>query len=76
MTIAILPLIGRAVCILYSFILNPSHTYDPATEAEAEGWGVSTQDLDGERELSHKLLIPGRIFYAMLWVTQSIRMRI
>jgi hypothetical protein len=72
MTIAIFPLIGRAVCIVYSFYLNPNHTYDPATQAEADGWGVSVQDLDTERELSHKLLIPARIFYALLCVTQSI----
>jgi hypothetical protein len=68
MTIAILPLIGRALCILYSFYLNPEHTYDPATQAEAEGWGVGVQDLNSERELSHKLLIPARIFYALLCV--------
>ncbi|EKJ73837.1 hypothetical protein FPSE_05960 [Fusarium pseudograminearum CS3096] len=68
MTIAILPLIGRALCILYSFYLNPNHTYHPATQAEAEGWGVDVQDLNGDRELSHKLLLPARIFYAMfLW---------
>lgn len=70
MTIAILPLIGRALCILYSFYLNPDHTYRPATqaEAEAEGWGVNVQDLDSDRELSHKLLLPARIFYALLCV--------
>jgi hypothetical protein len=68
MTIAILPLIGRALCILFSFYLNPDHTYDPATQAEADGWGVGVQDLNSERELSHKLLIPARIFYALLCV--------
>ncbi|SPJ70988.1 uncharacterized protein FTOL_00716 [Fusarium torulosum] len=68
MTIAILPLIGRALCILYSFHLNPNHTYNPATEAEAETWGESVAEIDGDRELSHKLLIPARIFYALfLW---------
>ncbi|KAH6993167.1 hypothetical protein EDB82DRAFT_524253 [Fusarium venenatum] len=68
MTIAILPLIGRALCILFSFYLNPDHTYDPATQAEADGWDVGVQDLNSERELSHKLLIPARIFYALfLW---------
>ncbi|KAF4499875.1 hypothetical protein FAGAP_3875 [Fusarium agapanthi] len=68
MTIAVLPLIGRAVCIILSFTLNPDHTYDPATEAEAQTWGESVQSIDGDRELSHKLLIPARIFYAMfLW---------
>ncbi|KAF4448081.1 hypothetical protein F53441_8473 [Fusarium austroafricanum] len=69
MTIAILPLIGRAVCILWSFTLNPNHTYDPATEVEAAIWGESVSELDGDRELSFKLLIPARIFYALfLWV--------
>ncbi|RKL38377.1 hypothetical protein BFJ72_g7188 [Fusarium proliferatum] len=68
MTIAIIPLIGRAVCILLSFTLNPDHTYDPATQAEALTWGESVESIDGDRELSHKLLIPARIFYAMfLW---------
>jgi hypothetical protein len=68
MTIAILPLIGRALCILYSFHLNPNHTYDPATEAEAKALGQSVAEIDGHRELSHKLLIPARIFYALLCV--------
>ncbi|KAM0336053.1 hypothetical protein ACHAPQ_004542 [Fusarium lateritium] len=71
MTIAILPLIGRALCILYSFHLNPTHTYDPATEAEAETWGASVAEIDADRELSHKLLIPARIFYALLCVLCS-----
>ncbi|CAG7566076.1 unnamed protein product [Fusarium equiseti] len=58
MTVAILPLIGRALCILYSFLLNPSHTYDPST----------SDTVNAERELSHKLLIPARVFYALfLW---------
>ncbi|KAF4994631.1 hypothetical protein FGRMN_5676 [Fusarium graminum] len=68
MTVAILPLIGRALCIVYSFSLNPNHTYDPATEAEAKASGESVTDVNGDRELSHKLLIPARIFYALfLW---------
>ncbi|KAI1073313.1 hypothetical protein LB507_010899 [Fusarium sp. FIESC RH6] len=58
MTVAILPLIGRALCILYSFLLNPNHTYEPST----------SDAVNAERELSHKLLIPARIFYALfLW---------
>ncbi|KAF4965708.1 hypothetical protein FSARC_6491 [Fusarium sarcochroum] len=68
MTIAILPLIGRAVCILYSYTLNPTYTHEPATQAEAEHYGVSVAKLDDDRVLSHKLLIPSRIFYALLCV--------
>ena len=62
MTVAILPLIGRALCILYSFLLNPNHTYEPGT----------SDAVNAERELSHKLLIPARIFYALLYESQSI----
>ncbi|KAH7253015.1 hypothetical protein FSOLCH5_013848 [Fusarium solani] len=68
MTIAILPLIGRSTCISLSFVLNHSHTYEPATEAEALAQGVSVDQLNHDRILSHKLLIPGRICYALfLW---------
>ena len=62
MTVAILPLIGRALCILYSFLLNPNHTYEPST----------SDAVNAERELSHKLLIPARIFYALLYESQLI----
>lgn len=69
MAMAFLPLIGRAGCICVSFVLNPTHTYDPATEAEALAAGVSTATLDDHRITSHKLLIPARICYAtFLWV--------
>ncbi|KAH7000406.1 hypothetical protein EDB80DRAFT_723920 [Ilyonectria destructans] len=65
---ALLPLIGRTTCIAFSFVLNPTHTYEPATEAEAAAQGVSTAKLDHDRILSHKLLIPARICYALfLW---------
>ncbi|KAM5358612.1 hypothetical protein ACJZ2D_015129 [Fusarium nematophilum] len=68
MTIAMLPLVGRATCISLSFVLNPSHTYEPATDAEALARGVSVDIINNERILSHKLLIPGRICYALfLW---------
>ncbi|KAF4464083.1 hypothetical protein FALBO_9086 [Fusarium albosuccineum] len=68
MTIAILPLIGRASCISLSFVLNPTHTYEPATEAEAAAQGISVDRLNDDRMLSHKLLIPARICYALfLW---------
>ncbi|RSM07479.1 hypothetical protein CEP52_005234 [Fusarium oligoseptatum] len=68
MTIAILPLIGRSACISLSFLLNHNHTYEPATEAEALAQGVSVDQLNHDRILSHKLLIPGRICYALfLW---------
>lgn len=68
MTIAILPLIGRCTCISWSFLLNQNHTYEPATEAEALAQGVTVDQLNHDRILSHKLLIPGRICYALLCV--------
>ncbi|KAF7552717.1 hypothetical protein G7Z17_g4128 [Cylindrodendrum hubeiense] len=68
MAIALLPLIGRTTCICLSFVLNPTHTYEPATEVEAVTLGMSTAKIDHDRILSHKLLIPGRICYALfLW---------
>ncbi|KAF4980175.1 hypothetical protein FZEAL_3753 [Fusarium zealandicum] len=68
MTVAILPLIGRTVVIALSFELNPDHIYDPATEAEATARGVSADSINDERMLAHKLLVPGRICYALfLW---------
>ncbi|KAK7414447.1 hypothetical protein QQX98_006726 [Neonectria punicea] len=68
MALALLPLVGRSACIAVSFILNESHTYDPATDAEAAVLGVSVESLNHDRVLSHKLLIPARICYALfLW---------
>ncbi|KAK7433343.1 hypothetical protein QQZ08_000282 [Neonectria magnoliae] len=68
MALALLPLVCRSACIAVSFILNESHTYDPATDAEAAVRGVSVESLNHDRALSHKLLIPGRICYALfLW---------
>lgn len=68
MALAFFPLIARTVCICMSFVLNPTHTYEPATEAEALAAGASIASLDDDRMISHKLLIPARICYATLCV--------
>ncbi|KAH7144333.1 hypothetical protein B0J13DRAFT_554964 [Dactylonectria estremocensis] len=66
--IALLPLIGRTTCISLSFVLNPTHTYDHATAEDAAALGLSTSKIDRDRMLSHQLLIPARICYALfLW---------
>ncbi|KAH6673915.1 hypothetical protein F5X68DRAFT_40765 [Plectosphaerella plurivora] len=68
MAFALLPLIARTACIAFSFILNPTHSYGPATEADAMARGISVEQLQWKYETSHKLLIPGRIMYALfLW---------
>lgn len=66
MAVALLPLIGRTTCIAMSFVLNPTHAYGPATEADALARGVSVETLQYYYETSHKLLIPARIMYALL----------
>lgn len=67
MAFALLPLVGRTSCITYSFVLNPDHIYGPATEEEAAIRGVSVAQLQHDFVLSYKLLIPGRICYALLY---------
>ncbi|OHF02130.1 hypothetical protein CORC01_02709 [Colletotrichum orchidophilum] len=68
MAFALLPLIGRTTCISLSFYLNPTHTYDPATEEAAAARNLSVEKLAEYYVISHKLLIPARIFYALfLW---------
>lgn len=66
MAFALLPLVGRTTCIAASFVLNPTHTYGPATADDAAARGVSVEQLQWDYETSHKLLIPGRIMYALL----------
>lgn len=69
MALALLPLIGRTATIVMSFVLNPSHSTSPVTEAEAAEAGLSVEDMTADRVLSRKLLIPGRISYALfLWI--------
>ncbi|KAK2051870.1 hypothetical protein LY76DRAFT_610285 [Colletotrichum caudatum] len=68
MAFALVPLIGRTTCISVSFILDPTHTYGPATEGEAAARGLTVEKLEEYYVISHKLLIPARIFYALfLW---------
>ncbi|KPM39234.1 hypothetical protein AK830_g7359 [Neonectria ditissima] len=68
MALALLPLAARTACISVSFVLNDSHTYEPATAADAAAQGISVAQLDRHRMLSHKLLMPARVCYALfLW---------
>lgn len=71
MALALLPLISRTVTIVASFMLNPDHDSDPVTLEEAAEVGMSVEDLTADRILSRKLLIPGRISYALLCVEFS-----
>lgn len=66
MAFALLPLIGRTVTIAWSFTINPAQTVNPVTAAEAAADGSSIEHLTYERELSRKLILPSRIFYALL----------
>ncbi|KAK2031670.1 hypothetical protein LX32DRAFT_584391 [Colletotrichum zoysiae] len=68
MAFALIPLIGRTTSISVSFVLDPTHAYGPATEGEAAARGLTVEKLDEYYIISHKLLIPARIFYALfLW---------
>lgn len=71
MAFALLPLIGRTTCISLSFYLNPTHTYDAATEEAAAARNLSVEKLAEYYVISHKLLIPARIFYALLYVAYT-----
>lgn len=68
MAFALLPLVARTTCIAMSFVLNPTHAYGPATEEEAMARGMSVDALQSIYETSHKLLIPARLMYALLYV--------
>ena len=72
MAFALLPLAARTTCIALSFKLNPSHSYGPATDADAAAEGISTDQLQWNYQMSHKLLIPARISYALLCVFCSL----
>ncbi|KAK7440477.1 hypothetical protein Landi51_10562 [Colletotrichum acutatum] len=71
MAFALLPLIGRTTCISLSFYLNPTHTYDAATEEAAAARNLNVEKLAEYYVISHKLLIPARIFYALLGLNSS-----
>ncbi|KAM5359556.1 hypothetical protein ACJZ2D_014364 [Fusarium nematophilum] len=67
--LALLPLIARTIVMAWSFVLNPEQSHDPATPQEAEDRGKSVEELNQDRELALKLVIPVRITYALfLWL--------
>lgn len=66
MALALLPLVGRTVTIVMSFVLNPGHSTSPVTAEEAAAAGMSIENMTSDRVLSRKLLLPGRICYALL----------
>ncbi|KAM5353718.1 hypothetical protein ACJ41O_000368 [Fusarium nematophilum] len=63
--LALLPLIARTIVMAWSFVLNPEQSHDPATPQEAEDRGKSVEELNQDRELALKLVIPVRITYAL-----------
>lgn len=68
MALSLVPLAGRCICIILSFELNPSQTFEDATVEEAKARGISLEELQDYYVISHKLLIPSRIFYVLfLW---------
>jgi hypothetical protein len=67
MAFALIPLMGRTFCISWSFILNPHHQHIAATQEEATRQGITLQKLEENLILSYKLLIPGRLGYALLY---------
>lgn len=69
MAFALIPLFGRTFCISWSFILNPHHQHIAATQEEATRQGITLQRLEDNLILSYKLLIPGRLGYALLYVS-------
>merc|ERR1712000_30526 len=70
MAFALLPLAARTGCIIMSFLLSPSHTHDLPTEQDAADVGMSVDELRQARIVALKLLIGGRLSYALLWVLE------
>ncbi|KAH7147045.1 hypothetical protein B0J13DRAFT_553120 [Dactylonectria estremocensis] len=69
MAFALLPLIARTIVMAWSFMLNPEQSHDPATLQEAADRGKAVEELNQDRELALKLVIPMRITYALfLWL--------
>ncbi|KAH8736634.1 hypothetical protein BGZ61DRAFT_490240 [Ilyonectria robusta] len=68
MTFALLPLVARTVLMTMSFVLNPTTSHDPATAQDAADLGKSEDQINQDRVLALKLLVPVRLFYALfLW---------
>ena len=67
MALAILPLTLRTATIVTSFVLNPTQSSRPVAEDEvAASDGMSWEEMTADRVLARKLLLPGRIGYALL----------
>merc|ERR1712000_664122 len=72
MAFALLPLAARTGCIIMSFLLSPSHTHDLPTEQDAADVGMSVDELRQARIVALKLLIGGRLSYALfLWCLKA-----
>lgn len=67
MTLALLPIIARTILMSWSFYLNPNTTHDPATADGVIKARHTAEEIDHHRELALKLLLPGRISYALLY---------
>lgn len=67
MAFSLIPLVGRTWCIAVSFVLNPNHAHARATVAEAAAQGLTVAQLEANYVTSYKLLIGGRIGYALLY---------
>ncbi|KAH7016688.1 hypothetical protein EDB80DRAFT_703295 [Ilyonectria destructans] len=68
MTFALLPLVARTLLMTMSFVLNPTTSHDPATAQDAADLGKSMDQINQDRVLALKLLVPVRLFYALfLW---------
>ncbi|KAI6778459.1 uncharacterized protein J7T54_005365 [Emericellopsis cladophorae] len=68
MAFALLPLIGRSATILSAYVLNPLQSMSPVSVEEANAVSLTAAQLTANRVLARKLLIPGRICYALfLW---------
>ena len=66
MAFALLPLIGRSATILTAHVLDPAQSTAPASVDEARAMGMTVANLNTDRTLARKLLIPGRVCYALL----------
>lgn len=66
MAFALLPLIGRTVSIVMSFMLNPEQKPLLPTEDDAAEMDMSLDEVIQDRTTARKLLIPSRLCYALL----------
>jgi hypothetical protein len=67
MALALIPLIGRATCITISFTFDPFQVLNPPPLPA--GTPASTvRKVVEDHIIARKLLLPSRIFYALLYV--------